>query len=95
MNKVDQLTSWRRPYGAITPIPGSQLREPIETRGLREAVYELIGDEPVSIEEIAAAVREHWGEAGAVQIGRALTSLQRDGAIRRVGGRYARREAQR
>lgn len=79
------LPGWRRPFGAVTWHP------PVNSRGLREAVYELLGSEPQTLEEIAIAVREEWGEASGAEVGRAIGTLRRDGSIERLGDGYVRR----
>lgn len=79
------LPGWRRPVAAITD-PDT------ERTGLREVIYELLGDGPSTGEQLAADIREHWGEATPQQIGRALAELRRSRAILRVGDRYARSE---
>lgn len=67
-------------------------RSETEAQGLREVIYELLSEDSLTSVAITAGVHEHWGDATPRQISRALTELQRSGAIRRVGERYSRSE---
>lgn len=79
---------WRNRY-ALVGTPAE--RAASEANSLREALYELLGAEPQSVDELHAGVLEHWGEATPKQVVRALQRLVQSQAVYRVGGGYVRR----
>lgn len=93
---ADERTDWlSRPIlhrNRFACVGNPVSRAETERQGLREAVYELLSGDPLSRDRVTAGILDHWGSATEQQIGRALTVLQRDGAIRRVRGGYVRRE---
>ncbi|HEU4727643.1 MAG TPA: hypothetical protein VFT22_07135 [Kofleriaceae bacterium] len=86
--KYAAIPEWRRPLGAAWGVdPEESLRV-----NLREALYDLASDKPQTLEDLAAGVREHWGEATDKQIQAQLRELVRADAIVRVAGGYVRKE---
>ncbi|MGE5801588.1 MAG: hypothetical protein ACM358_04985 [Gemmatimonadota bacterium] len=89
MGAWETLPGWRR---NLFGVPSSTEMGSAERNGLREALYELSGSEPRTFAELAAAVREEWGDATGCSIRLQLLTLVRRRALRRTRAGYVRVE---
>ena len=79
---ITELPGWRQPLGAIAPNAGA------ERARLADALCELAGPEPQTVDELRAALVEEWGDCTAAQVGMAVRELVRAGWLRREDRGY-------
>jgi hypothetical protein len=82
---IVQLPGWRQPLGAIAPNAGA------ERARLADALCELAGPEPQTIEELRVALVEDWGDCTAAQVAMAVRELVHAGWLRCEDGGYVAR----
>ena len=78
---------WRRPIGVTPWFAEHRARSGVS---LREALYDVAGFDPMTAEDLRAAIREHWGPASDGAIDRARDALVRDGELVRVADGWVR-----
>lgn len=86
------LPHWRRPLPRFERTPqqkahlervSSEEAARREAASLREATYDLC-EQPTTFADLAAGVREEWGDASQIQIAAALSALVRLRSLRRT-----------
>lgn len=80
------LPEWRRPFGAAVPVSAEDRDR--ERHSLADAIVDLLGECPLTYDEIAPRVRDEWGGCSDTEIEEALRALVVDGAVRCSGERY-------
>lgn len=83
---AERSNEWRNRYGGTATRRERAARE---RRSLREAICDLLEDMALTGEELAAAVREEWGECTEAQLATAIRELMYDDELRFDGERYA------
>jgi len=82
---ITALPGWRQPRGLLSPDPGA------ERARLADAVCDLVGPEPQTIEELRGALVEEWGDCTAAQVGMVVRDLVRAGWLQREDRGYVAR----
>jgi hypothetical protein len=79
------LPEWRRPFGVIRGEDAAAR----ERRSIAEAIWQLVGREPLTTDELRAAVVEMWGDPGEAFVV-VVRSMVRGRELRHVEGGYVR-----
>lgn len=95
---IESLPEWRRPFGAVHMDRRTAIGLDCTTEidWLCGAILDLVGSSSLSYAEIAAGVREEWGDASHDRINAAVRRMVQAGDLERcvVDGKYSYRRTE-